>query len=293
MIPFLLFFILPFGCNSNERSPEEKKIIRLDKLEQLPQRKTASREDIIPVAVAAILSPTGNIESYSPLLRYMENTLGKQVVLVQRKTYGEINELLSQGSVDLAFICTGAYIEGLKDDIMSILVVPRINGKLTYRSFIIVQRSAEVNKFEDLRGKVFAFTDPMSNTGYFSPLSLLGTIDETPSSFFSRVIFTYSHDRSIQAVAEGMADGASVDNLVLEHARARNSGLDDKVRVIWESEEFGIPPVVVPRQLPSHRREILEKMFLDIHNHQTGREALRELGVDMFVKPDLSLYDSW
>ena len=288
----LLAPLLLAGCDTdNSSDSKSQSVIQLDKLDPLPLPKTSIHDDIIRVAVAAILSPTGTIDSYTPLLTYLEKALGKPVKLVQRKTYQEINELLSRGSVDVAFVCTGAYIEGIKKDIMSILVVPKINGRLTYQSFIIVQATSPYQRFEDLQGKIFAFTDPMSNTGYFYPLSLLRKKGGTPESYFNRTLFTYSHDHSINAVADGVADGASVDNLILEHAQRRNPKLVNHIKVIWESEEFGIPPVVVPKQLEEEKRRIFEKLFLDIHNHEAGRRALEALGIEKFVKPDLALYD--
>ncbi len=289
----LLFLpVLLTGCES-EKVGDSKlpSVVQLDKLDPLPPRKVVSHDDVVRVAVAAILSPAGTIDSYTPLMRYIEKVVGKPVKLVQRKTYQEINELLSRGSVDVAFVCTGAYIEGIKKDIMSILVVPEINGRLTYQSFIIVKADSPYQSFEDLRGEIFAFTDPMSNTGYFYPLSLLKRKGETPESYFKRTIFTYSHDHSINAVADGVTDGASVDNLILAHARQRDTGLSERIRVIWESEEFGIPPVVVPKQLGEEKRRMFETLFLDIHNHEEGRWALESLGIEKFVKPDLALYN--
>ncbi|MCK5515501.1 MAG: phosphate/phosphite/phosphonate ABC transporter substrate-binding protein [Desulfobulbaceae bacterium] len=292
MWPLILLSVLLAGCDTgNSGKPETRTVIRLDKLAPLPPRKAVFDDDIIRVAVAAILSPTGTIDSYTPLMTYLEDVLGKPVKLVQRKTYKEINDLLARGSVDVAFVCTGAYIEGVKKDIMTILVVPEINGRVTYQSFMIVQSASPYQSFEDLRGKIFAFTDPMSNTGYFYPLSLLKMKDETPESYFRRTIFTYSHDRSINAVADGVADGASVDNLILEYARQRGPELSDSIRVIWESEKFGMPPVVVPKQLEEEKRLKFEKLFLDITNNEAGRRALKSLGIEKFVRPDLALYN--
>ncbi len=294
---YILWLLIPlsvllFGCDrGNNGDPESRSVIQLDKLDPLPPRKALFNDDIIRVAVAAILSPTGTIDSYTPLINYFEEILGKPVKLVQRKTYREINELLARGSVDVAFVCTGAYMEGVKDDIMTILVVPEINGRVTYQSYMIVQAASPYQSFEDLRGKIFAFTDPMSNTGYLYPLSLLKIKDETPESYFKRTIFTYSHDRSINAVADGVADGASVDNLILEYARQRGPELSERIKVIWKSEEFGMPPVVIPKQLGEEKRLKFEKLFLDITHHQAGRLALEALGIGKFVKPDLTLYD--
>lgn len=45
--------------------------------------------DTVPlrVAVAAVISPKGNVESYSDLLNYLERKLNRPVELVQRQTY--------------------------------------------------------------------------------------------------------------------------------------------------------------------------------------------------------------
>lgn len=288
----MLLAVLLTGCDTdNSGDAKSKSVIQLDKLDPLPPRKAVSHDDVVRVAVAAILSPTGTIDSYTPLMTYIEEVIGKPVKLVQRKTYQEINELIARGSVDVAFVCTGAYIEGVKKDIMSILVVPQINGQTTYQSFMIVQASSAYQSLEDLRGKTFAFTDPMSNTGYFYPLSLLRMMEETPESYFNRTLFTYSHDHSINAVAEGFVDGASVDNLILEHAQRRNQELADHVRVISKSEKFGIPPVVIPKQLDQQKKEQFENLFLNIHNHETGRQALENLGIEKFIKPNIDLYN--
>ncbi|MBC8208207.1 MAG: phosphate/phosphite/phosphonate ABC transporter substrate-binding protein [Desulfobulbaceae bacterium] len=282
------------GCDSRSDLPPantNQKVIDLNDLTQLPPSPPSPRNKIIRVAVAAILSPSGTLDSYSPLLKYLEETFKQPVHLVQRKTYQEINGLLAQGKVDVAFVCTGAYLEGIKKGIMSAIVVPQINGRTTYQSYIISRTDSAIHTFDDLQDKVFAFTDPMSNTGHLYPLSLLDSRTETPSSFFNRTIFTYSHDRSIYAVADGVADGAAVDNLILAHAQQRQPELIKRLKIIQESPEYGIPPVVVPNQLAPEKKKQFEQFFLNIHNQEDGRRALKSLAIQRFVKPDLSLYD--
>lgn len=95
----------------------------------------------------------------------------------------------------------------------------------------------------DLKGKVFAFTDPISLAGRVYPTSLVESLGSAPDAFFSRTFFTYSHDEAIYAVANGLADGASVDSLVYDYAIIRDPALTQKVKVIHRSPAFGIPPV--------------------------------------------------
>lgn len=286
-----LLFLLLAGCEAGQQEkPGQEPLVRLDKLQQLPVGQAGPDSQSLRIGVGAILSPQGTALSYQPLIDYLGRKMGKPAILVQRKTYQELNDLLARNVVDLGFICTGAYVEGARKEAMSLLVVPRINGKTTYRAFVIVPAASPVRKFGDLRGKVFAFTDPLSNTGYLYPLSLLQGMGQQPETFFGRTIFTYSHDRSMAAVMEGIADGASVDSLVYEFAVKRNPEIARQTRVIWESPDFGIPPVVVPRAISPARKALLKELLLGLHRDAEGEKALAALGVERFVEPAPGLY---
>lgn len=250
--------------------------------------------DVIPlrVAVAAVISPQGTAESYLDLLNYLEVRLNRPVELVQRASYEEINDLIERGEVDIAFVCTGAYLLGVRDFEMRILAVPEINGRNTYQSWVIVPMASPAERFEDLRGATFAFTDPLSNTGRLYPLYLLQQRGETPESYFARTFYTFSHDAAIQAVATGLADGAAVDNLIFEYLLAREPELAQKVRIIHKSTDFGIPPVVVNPNVRPQLYSELQGLLLAMNESPEGRRVLETLGIDRFVMADDSLYQS-
>jgi len=287
----LLLFLLA-GCDSGQREkPGQEPVVRLDKLAQLPAGQAEPDSQALRIGVGSIISPQGTVQAYQPLIDYLGRRMGKPAILVQRRTYQELNDLLARNVVDLGFICTGAYVEGIRNETISLLVVPQINGKTTYRSFVIVPAASPARKFADLRGKVFAFTDPLSTTGYFSPLSLLQGMGQQPETFFSRTIFTYNHDRSIAAVLEGLADGAAVDNLVYEFAVKRDPEIARRIRVIRESQDFGIPPVVVSRTIAPAKKALLKELLLSLHLDPEGEKALAVLGVERFVEPEPRLYE--
>lgn len=243
------------------------------------------------VGVAAILSPQGTVESYSELTAYLAEKMGRPVDLLQRRTYAEFNDMVEKSQVDLAFICTNSYVVGNEQFGMELLVAPEINGESVYYSQLIVPASSAAQSMADLRGKVFAFTDPMSFTGRIYPVYLLQQMGETPERFFQRTFYTYSHDRAIEAVAAGVADGAAVDSLVLDYALQRNSELASRLRIIHTSTAFGIPPVVVPPTLPPRQKAQLRDLLLTMHEDTAGQAVLRELGIDRFVAIDNTAYD--
>jgi phosphonate transport system substrate-binding protein len=240
-------------------------------------------------AVAAMISPRETFTHYRQLLAYLAKKSGKDLEFVQRKTYGEINELLGKGEIDLAFICSGPYAS-TKDRYGFVpLAVPEVQGNTSYRAYLIVNRSSPFRRFQDLKGQTFAFTDPDSNTGRLVPTFWLAELNQRPETFFQHIIYTYSHDNSILAVARGLVAAAAVDGLVWEYYQATNPVFTSKTRIIKKSEAYGIPPLVVSRHLPAAEREQLQQALLTMHLDPEGRKILAELMIDRF----LPLQEEW
>ena len=143
----------------------------------------------------------------------------------------------------------------------------------------------------DLRGKSFAFTDPLSNSGRLAPTYRLYQMEETPDSFFGKYIFTYSHDNSVRAVADNLVDGAAVDSLVYDYLISHEPDIKTKTRIITRSGPFGIPPVVVNPALNQEIKARLRGLFLDMRQDKTGREILDDLPIDRFVIGNDNAYD--
>jgi phosphonate transport system substrate-binding protein len=247
--------------------------------------------DPLRVAVAAVLSPKETLVSYQSLLKYLRDGFGRPVELVQRQTYAETNDLIRSGEVDLAFVGSGAFVQGERDFGMELLVMPQVRGETTYNSYIIVPQDSPAQSLADLRGKVFAFTDPLSNSGRLVPIYVLLRMGEQPEKFFARTIYTYSHDNSIKAVAERLVDGAAVDSLVYEYTIAKNPRYLERTRIIYRSPNYGIPPVVVNPKLDSALKAQLRSLLLSLNENERGRAVLADLLIDRFLPPDPKAYD--
>lgn len=244
------------------------------------------------VAIAGVLSPSSTLEAYQDLLTYMGDSLDRQVLMILKPTYAEINDMLMGQRADVAFVCSLAYVKGNQDFGMELLVAPRINEEIVYYSYLIVPEVSSASNMEDLRGRSFAFTDPMSNTGHLAPTYQLSLLDETTASFFGSYYFTYSHDISVRAVADRLVDGAAVDSLVYEQMIAKEPELASKVKILARWGPYGMPPVVINPELDSQLKRQLQELFLGMHDSDEGRNLLSNLDIDQFkVVPD-DLYDS-
>jgi phosphonate transport system substrate-binding protein len=286
----ILLALLASACASLPRE-NLAGYVDLHNLQPLPSQ---AAKDIRPlkVAIAAVISPQGSAESYAPLLDYLSKKLDRPVERVQRRTYSEVNDLVRRGEVDMAFVCTSSYLVGKREFDMQLLAAPQVNGNVTYQAIIIVPAGSEVESFSDLRGKVFAFTDPISFSGRVYPTYLLQQAGETPETFFARTFFTYSHDDAIKAVATGLADGASVDSLVLDFALKRDPSLQSRIRVIHTSPPFGMPPVVVSPAIRPQLHAQLADTLLGMDQDSDGKAALKALDYERFVLVSQEDYNS-
>lgn len=278
------------SCTSS--APGE--VIDLAAVETPPPHATSfdSSDGVLRLAVAPVYSPQTTLELYQALADYLGQQLNRPAELVQGKTYNEINDLIRAGGVTVAIVCTNAYLEGQEDFGLEALVVPQIQGQTVYYSYLIAPADSPAQALADLRGKTFAFSDPLSNSGRLAPVYQLQQMGETPETFFNRTIFTYSHDNSVRAVMEKLVDGATVDSLVYDFMAARDPTVREKTRILARWGLFGINPIVVQPQLDPMLKEQLRKIFLTIHQDPGGRTILVALGVDRFLPPDATSYDS-
>lgn len=245
---------------------------------------------VLRVAVAAMISPKETAIYYQELIDYLAAKIEHEAQLIQRKTYGEVNELLAKRQIDLAFICTGPFATGADRYGIEAIATPIVRGQPFYYSYLIVNNDSKLQSLADLKGKNFAFTDPDSNTGALVPRYWLKQIGARPETFFSSFTYTYSHDNAIMAVAKNLVDGAAVDGHMWEYYQQRNPFYSSKTRVIKKSEPFGSPPLVVSKALDPDMKSTLKKMVLSMHKDPEGKRILDELMIDYFAPPESEWY---
>ena len=147
-------------------------------------------------------------------------------------------------------------------------------------------------KFEDLKGKVFAFTDPLSLSGKIYPAYLLETMMTTPEAFFRKTFYTSSHEKSVESVAYGLADGAAVDSLIFEDMKRLNDPAIERVKIVHISPPYGIPPMVVSPDTDKSQKQLMLSTLLKMKKDPSGREILERLHIEKFILPDPSIYYS-
>jgi phosphonate transport system substrate-binding protein len=291
MLLLLCSVLVLAGCVGG-KPPQVISLRKLDPAAADPVIPAEGQNAGLRIGSAALISPVETMRSYSALYNYIGQKVGLTPEVYQRRTYAETNELVRSGGVDMALVCSYAYVLGKQEFSMEAIAVPVVRGKAEYYSYIIVRSDSGIRSFDDLRGRAFAFTDPISTSGRLYAEGLLVDRNTTVQEFFRQTTFTFSHDNSIKAVAEGVVDGAAVDSLVYEQKVKQDPDLGRKLKIIERSLPFGAPPIVVNPKLEPELKRKLQATLLTMHATPEGQRVLADLDIERFVPADDHWYDS-
>lgn len=198
---------------------------------------------------------------------HAENLLGVPVKLFAPADYNGVIEGLIGGNIDMAWLGPSAYAKVYLTDpeaVEPVLVKVNTDGTYGYHSIGFARADSGIASLDDLKGKVFAFGDPNSASGYLVPridFEKQGYSTEA-GKFFSDVIFSGGHEQSIVGVYNGdipasiaWADGLGEWEDGFNSGafrKAVDAGLVDMTQLveIWRSPVIPEGPIVVRSALP-------------------------------------------
>lgn len=224
---------------------------------------------------------------------YLQKKLGRPVELISRDSYRETIDLIKRGQLDFAWVSDYpyAYLEHLH--YVRLLAIPLYKGRPYYCAYLIVPASdLTTRSLLQLKNKVFAYADPYSNTGYLAPRYQLQQAREDSTLFFRKTFFTWAHQKIVEAVASGLADGGSVDSFVWDTLSVIRPELTKQTRIAAKSPEYGFPPIVADNSVNKASYAAMQRVLLDMANDPEGARLLKRLNLDAFVKPDPKLYST-
>jgi phosphonate transport system substrate-binding protein len=244
---------------------------------------------LVPVAHAQCLRqnlqiaviPKKNMEvllrEYQPLLDRLSTALNMPVRLVPSSSYESVVDAIVSGGVDMAWLGPAAYVMAYRRD-------PRIepfasltinHGFFTpaghhYQALLLAPRGT-VDNLDQLRGKHVALSDPASTSGSVIPATEFSTRVQQPlSQFFSSVVYSGSHDKSLDALLERRVDAAFVAS-VRADAYLNSGRIDrDTFAVLWRSEPIYYDPYVFSGSLCAAFKSKIREAMLNNPNALAG-----------------------
>ncbi len=258
----------------------------------------------IKMAVTAAFVSANGMPVYEKIAKYVAQKMGISTKLVSGFSYGEVDDMLDKGLVQVGFVCGLPYTQKFEQGKAELLVAPvmadpRYGDKPIYFSDVIVHKDSSIKSFADLKGKIYVYNEKASNSGYNLPRWRLLQVKKElglplGSNFFGRIIFSGAHEESIRLVANKTVDASSVDSLVLDYDRKFFPKYTSQVKVIESIGPAGVPPVVISeialKKDPTLKKR-LQDVFVEMSADPEGRRILKEALIKRFVVVDDSNYD--
>ena len=206
-------------------------------------------------------------------------------------SYAAVIEAMGAGKVDIGWLATFSYVLAQdKYDVELLFIVQRF-GSPFYRGQIMVRVDSGINSLKDLKGKSFAFVDPVSTSGHLYPKTLFLTKGFDPKTFFGKSVFVGSHNAVVLSLYKGEVDGgAAYDG---SRAAVANTFPDvfEKIKVLAYTKEIPNDTVSVRKGLPEELKIRLRKGLKKISHSTKGSKILKRLyGISGLVDLD-GLFD--
>ncbi len=254
-------------------------------------------ENPIKMAMVPSLDTQKLMASGKKLAELLKKETGLTYSVSVPTSYTTVVSAMGAGTVDVGWLSPIPYV--IAHDQYGVNVVLRTvrNKSDRYWAFIIARSDSGINKLADLKGKKFAYGDPVSTSGAIYPKHLLRTSGYDPEKFFSNVIYAGAHDKVVMAVYNKQVDGGAIYGGVVSDAREKVvEMLPDvmkKTKVIAKSIEIPNDTVSVRKGLPADLVKKITDGLMNVAKSDEGRIAVMSLyGIDGFVKAKDSDYDS-
>lgn len=242
-------------------------------------------------AVTGAVASDPSYSHYRELTDYIANKVGRKTVFVSGLSYSQVDNLFLKGQIDIGFLCNTHY--GRRGNIVGFqpIVAPIITGynKPKFKIYIIVHKDSNVRSIDDLKGTAVDLSDPLSTTTIWTASMLLKK-NAAISSYFGKTIYSGSHEMTVELVANKLVDAGVIDGFIwdyLDHVRSENSA---KTKIIYKSEDFTTPPVVVSGSIDQGLKQEIQRLLLTMHQDAKGREILKKLRIDEFVEVNADSY---
>ena len=229
-------------------------------------------------AVVPAENASGVIDRWTPFAEYLSKQLGVKVTLRVANDYAAVIEGQRAGNIQIAYYGPASFsrarVTGVKTDAFAIDV--NSDGTKGYYSVFYVLAKSPYKTLQDLKGKNLGLVDPNSTSGNNMPRFKMNQMGVDPDAFFSKVVFTGSHENAVLALAQGTVDVAANwwnadddSNLTRMLGKGMVKNTDgtpmkkEDFRVIVKSDLIINSPYAYLTDLPDDLKAAIRKAFFD------------------------------
>ncbi|MFU0789233.1 phosphate/phosphite/phosphonate ABC transporter substrate-binding protein [Virgibacillus proomii] len=264
IILFLAFLLA--SCGSSNDSKGEDKASDVDE--------QAGKPDQLVMGFVPSQDSDTIADTVEPLAKRLSKELDIEVKGEVMTNYNALVEAMGANQVHIGFIPAFGYVlANVQYDVEVILKSIR-HGSGTYKAQYVVRSDSDIESLKDLEGKVWAYADKGSTSGYLFPAYQMmeefgydsGT--ELESDFFASTTATGAHDNAAISVYEGDADVATTFVDARTELEEEYPDVMKKLKVIGYTDEIPNDTISVTKDLDDELVKKIKETFLSFNDDE-------------------------
>ena len=252
-----------------------------------------SRHDsrlIHPFIVSGVILNSDNAGRIEAFAKILGEAAGYPLQVRFVDSYDALSTALRTDPDAIGWTCSAPFVEDHHRDGQQLVTVPLLRGQPNYYSLVISRMGGAEKSLLDFRGKVLAYSDRRSNSGYVAPAYALKQAGFDMQNYFRLLLHAGNHERSIEAVANGLADVAAVDEYVWIEYLKRHPDTGQQLHQIERLGPFPFTPIVAGKAVDRATLKRLQQTLGGLAHKPAGKALLDDLGLDGFVTRDKDFY---
>lgn len=245
-------------------------------------KKLGTRQNPIKMYFVPSLEAGKVVASGEAIAAALNEATGYHYKVAVPTSYAAVIEALGSYQADIAWLPTYAYVLAKQKFDANVRLMTVRNGLKSYRGQFVAA-DQNIKSLEDINGKIIAYTDAASTSGYIYPSAMLKQKGIVPNDH----IFAGGHPQAILAVYSGRADvactywsppdssGMPMD--AREKLLETHKDIFEKIHIVDFTEWIPNDTVTFRKNLPEELELEVVKALYDFAQSEQGEKTLKSL----------------
>lgn len=209
---------------------------------------------------------------------FLSKETGYTIKSTTATSYAAVTQSITSKKTDLAWVSPLSYVQARDQNGCYPITASIRSGTKGYKAFMVVKSDSPIKELKDLKGKKFAFGDPLSASSTLYPKAAMIKAGLNIDSDL-----TAQNISSASAVAIAVYQGQVDAGAFYDDARKNKEVIDkfpdilDKTRIIWTSDLIPADPQVVRKDLNKNQVAKLKAALLKLSSDPNGKQFIKDL----------------
>ncbi len=244
-----------------------------------------------PFVVTGVVKNSNSSLILENFSQYLSQHSGYPLKVVYAENYSDLSRKMRNNPHAIGWTCGVPYAQDQKSDNQQLVAVPTFKQNATYYSLVLTRSNRSEKSLIDFKNGILAYSDPRSNSGFLAPKYALFKQGIDMQEHFRLLLNAGNHEGSIDALLNGLADVAAVDeyiwiSYIKDFPEAKN-----KLHEIERMGPYPFTPIVASKGVTSQQLKSLTSALKNMNNNSRGKKLLKQFNLNGFVEKKPEFYN--